>query len=182
MMGMTRVVCRRQGVGAAVKTGLGEATNRFVRVVDCDGSVDPRDLTALLEPLMCSDANIVFCSRSYEPAAVGRQQMALYRLAAPVVGRAASFKLDDLGSSVAIRRDRLSDEDINKLSSGSGWSASLFLRASSLGLRIAQVPIPLGARIGASKLRGTTRGKWKTAVDIIRVVRQYKQKSDAPPK
>jgi glycosyltransferase involved in cell wall biosynthesis len=51
-MGATVIREDRRGFGAAAHAGLLAATAEFVAFCDCDGSLDPAQLPALLAPIM----------------------------------------------------------------------------------------------------------------------------------
>jgi SAM-dependent methyltransferase len=54
---------RNQGKGAAVKTGLEAATGDVLCIQDADLEYDPRDLPALIEPILDGDFQVVYGSR-----------------------------------------------------------------------------------------------------------------------
>ncbi|MEZ4330511.1 MAG: glycosyltransferase family 2 protein [Myxococcota bacterium] len=54
---------RNRGKGAALRTGFAEVTGDYVAVQDADLEYDPRDLLALLEPLVDGRADAVLGSR-----------------------------------------------------------------------------------------------------------------------
>src|SRR5215467_6709739 len=54
---------KNQGKGAALRTGLHEATGDFVAVLDADLEYDPAELPDLLAPLISGKADVVFGSR-----------------------------------------------------------------------------------------------------------------------
>ena len=66
-MGATVVREDRRGFGAAAHAGLLAATAEFVAFCDCDGSLDPAQLPALLAPVMDGNADLVLGSRRPQP-------------------------------------------------------------------------------------------------------------------
>jgi glycosyltransferase involved in cell wall biosynthesis len=54
---------RNQGKGAAVVTGIQQATQDILLIQDADLEYDPRDYPALLEPLLDGRADVVYGSR-----------------------------------------------------------------------------------------------------------------------
>jgi len=54
---------KNQGKGAALRTGFKHATHDFVIVQDADLEYDPQEFSALMEPLIHHQADVVFGSR-----------------------------------------------------------------------------------------------------------------------
>ncbi|GAB4543239.1 MAG: glycosyltransferase family 2 protein [Anaerolineae bacterium] len=54
---------RNQGKGAAVRTGLQNATGDFLVIQDADLEYDPREYRVLLQPILEERANVVYGSR-----------------------------------------------------------------------------------------------------------------------
>lgn len=54
---------RNRGKGAALRTGIGRASGRYVLIQDADLEYDPQDYSKLLEPLRDGRADVVYGSR-----------------------------------------------------------------------------------------------------------------------
>ncbi len=146
----------RRGFGAAAHAGLLAATAEFVAFCDCDGSLDPAQLPALLAPVMDGRADLVLGSRQPQ-----RGSWPLHARIANVVlawrlRHLTGERVTDLGPMRAARR-------VEMLSLGledrrSGYPLEMFLKASLRCWRIEEVPVPYAPRTGKSKVTGTVRG------------------------
>ncbi len=57
---------RNQGKGAAIRTGLIEATGEYCTILDADLEYDPANLPLLLEPLLRGEADAVYGVRGFQ--------------------------------------------------------------------------------------------------------------------
>jgi dolichol-phosphate mannosyltransferase len=56
-----------RGKGAALRTGIAQATGEFVGIQDADMEYDPQDFHTLLQPILDDRADVVFGSRYLKP-------------------------------------------------------------------------------------------------------------------
>jgi glycosyltransferase involved in cell wall biosynthesis len=139
-----------KGNGAAVKTGLREATGRFILIADADGQHRPADATRLVSQLDVYD--LVVGARS------GQTQASLARrLGNGVLNAVASYlteqPIPDLTSGFrAARRDRLL-EFIHLLPNGFSTPTTTTLAFMRAGYSVRFEPVEASQREGVSKIR-----------------------------
>jgi glycosyltransferase involved in cell wall biosynthesis len=154
-----------RGFGAACFAGLAAARADVVCFMDCDGSLDPAELSRVAEPVQRGSADLVLGARrgSLQPHA---------RVANAVLARRIRWRcgvaLRDLGPMRAARRTELLDLGI--ADRRFGWPLEMVLRAAGRGWRIEEVAVTHRARTGRSKVTGTFRGTWRAARDMSRLL------------
>jgi glycosyltransferase involved in cell wall biosynthesis len=165
-LGAAVVAEPRRGFGAACWAGLIAATDPVVCFMDCDGSLDPRDLPRVCEPL--TGADLVLGARVPEPGAWPLHARAANRLLALELRRRAHVELRDLGPMRAAHRAPLLT--LGVADRRFGWPLEMVLRAAAAGWRIAEVPVPYHPRAGRSKVTGSVRGTLRAVRDMGRVL------------
>ncbi|MCA1719385.1 MAG: glycosyltransferase family 2 protein, partial [Actinobacteria bacterium] len=148
----------RRGYGYACLAGIIAAEEADVIVLlDGDAADDPDDLSAILEPLLANEADLVVGSRtlgSREPGSMTLQQVLGNRLAAFLMRNIYGVKVSDLGSFRAIRRDDLLALEMREMTYG--WPVEMMVKAARTGYRYREVPVRHRKRSGgASKVGGT---------------------------
>ena len=159
----------RRGFGAACFAGLAAATDDVVCFMDCDGSLDPAELSAVAAPVMEGRADLVLGARRAERGAWPLHARLGNRLVAMEVRRRTGVTLADLGPMRAARREALLDLGITDRRFG--WPLEMVLRAGRAGWRITEVPVGYHPRLGRSKVTGTVQGTLRTVRDMGRVLR-----------
>jgi glycosyltransferase involved in cell wall biosynthesis len=167
-LGATVVREERRGFGAACYAGLLAADAEVVCFMDCDGSLDPRDLPRVAEPVARADADLVLGARAIAPGAMPPHARLANRVLAFELRRRAGVKLTDLGPMRAARRAELLALGI--VDRRFGWPLEMVLRAARAEWRIAEVAVPYSARAGRSKITGTLRGTVRTIRDMRAVL------------
>lgn len=156
----------KPGFGAACFAGLLAATAPVVCFMDCDGSLDPRDLGRVVIPVLDDEADLVLGARR---AVTSEAWPAHARLANRVLAlelrRRADLRLRDIGPMRAARRRELLS--LGLLDRRFGWPLEMVLRATRSGWRVREVDVSYAARRGGrSKVSGSIRGSLLAVRDM----------------
>ncbi len=161
----------RRGFGAACYAGLLAAESELVCFMDCDGSLDPRELPEVTAPVAAGSLDL--CLGSRQP--VGRGAWPWHarlanRLLALELRRRTGATLRDLGPMRAARREPLLALELEDRAFG--WPLEMVLRADAAGWRIGEVPVAYRPRGGGtSKVSGSVVGSWRAARDMGALLR-----------
>jgi glycosyltransferase involved in cell wall biosynthesis len=168
-LGATVVSESAPGFGAAAHTGLLAATTDLVCFCDCDGSLDPRQLPSLTEPLAAGQADLVLGRRipGQRDAWPLPARLANWELARRV-RRRTGLKIRDLGPMRAARREALLS--LNLADRRFGYPLEMVMNAAAAGWRVAEVEVAYLPRIGKSKVTGTVGGCVRTVRDMSQVL------------
>lgn len=163
-----RVVAEsRPGFGSACYAGLVAARSDVVAFMDCDASLDPRDLPAVTGPVESGAADLVLGARLAEPGAWPRHARLANRLIAARLRRRTGADISDLGPMRAARREGLLALGIRDRRFG--WPLEMVVRADAAGWTIVERDVRFRPRIGRSKVTGTARGTALAMLDMARV-------------
>jgi glycosyltransferase involved in cell wall biosynthesis len=166
--GATVVVEPTRGFGAACFAGLDAATSDVVCFMDADGSLDPRQLPLVADPVTAGECDLALGARHASRGAWPIHARLMNALLARELRRRTGAPLRDLGPMRAARRLGLLDLAI--ADRRFGWPLEMVLRAARNGWVIAEVPVAYAPRIGRSKVTGTWRGTARTVHDMGRVL------------
>jgi glycosyltransferase involved in cell wall biosynthesis len=158
-----------RGFGAACFAGLVAAGSATVCFMDCDGSLDPRELPSVAGPVADGTADLVLAARRAEWGAWPLHARFANRLLALELRRRSGVVLADLGPMRAAGRHALLDLGIRDRRFG--WPLEMVLLAAADGWRIEEVPVRYRARAGRSKVTGTLRGTARATRDMAMVLR-----------
>lgn len=159
----------RRGFGSACFAGLMAATGDVVCFMDCDGSLDPVELLSL-EATFDDGADLVLGARRPERGAWPVHARIANRALAFELRRRTGLDLSDLGPMRMAGREALIDLGLRDRRSG--WPLEMVLKAAAAGWNIAEVPVPLRARSGRSKVTGTVRGTAQAIRDMSAQLRE----------
>ncbi|WP_354238439.1 glycosyltransferase family 2 protein [Arthrobacter sp. UYEF20] len=154
----------RRGFGAAAHAGLLASTAEFVAFCDCDGSLDPAQLPALLAPVMDGSADLVLGSRQPQRGSWPLHARIANGVLAWRLRRLTGERVTDLGPMRAARREALLSLALEDRRSG--YPLEMFLKASLRHWRIRELPVPYAPRTGKSKVTGTVRGTLTAVKDM----------------
>jgi len=159
---------QRPGYGSAVHAGVVAATTPIVAVIDADGSLDARELPALVAELDGADM------------AIGRRR-AVSGLRWPWharLGTAAvcwrlrtryGLPVHDIAPMRVARREALLALGVTDRRSG--YPLELLVRAAQADWRVIERDVAYGPRTGGkSKVSGSLRGSFIAALDFWRVI------------
>lgn len=162
----------RRGYGAACLRGLSALQAPDIVVfLDADGSDDPREMAALIEPITEGNADLVIGSRTLgmaAPGALTAVQRFGNALSSALMRRIWGQACTDLGPFRAIRYQILLDLQLDDLDYG--WTVQMQARAFRFGLRVLEVPARYRKRIGRSKISGTVRGVFGAGTKILTTI------------
>lgn len=159
-----------RGYGAACATGLRHSSADIVVMMDCDGSVDPTELPALVGPILRGDLDLVLARRI--PVGRGAYPWHLRvanRVLARRLTRRTGVLIDDCGPVRVARRRTLLDLQLTD--QRSGYPAETVVKAADAGYRIGQVRLSYLPRTGRSKVTGTPLGIWRAVRDSSSAIR-----------
>jgi len=158
----------QRGFGAACFAGLLAATDDVVCFMDCDASLDPRDLPRVAEPVLAGRADLMLGARQAQRGAMAPHAKLANRALTLELRRRSGVKLRDLGPMRAARRAALLELKITDRRCG--WPLEMVLLAAAQGWRIGEVGVPYSARAGRSKVTGTVRGTVRAVRDMAGVL------------
>ncbi|HEX5617590.1 MAG TPA: glycosyltransferase family 2 protein [Solirubrobacteraceae bacterium] len=156
----------RPGFGAACFTGLLAARCEVVCFMDCDASLDPRELPRVTAPVLAGEADLVLGARR---GAAPLHARIANRALAWELRRRAGVSLTDLGPMRAARTEPLLA--LGLIDRRFGWPLEMVLRAAGAGWTVREVPVGHHPRRGRSKVTGTVRGTVRAVRDMAAVLR-----------
>lgn len=146
----------------------------YVAFLDADYSDHPELLPKLIEPLALGTADFVLGSRLLgvrEKGAMPMQSIWGNRLACILIKCIWGASYTDLGPFRALRLDTLNQ--LNMKDTNFGWTVEMQVKASQLGLRVLEIPVPYRRRIGQSKISGTVSGTIRAGYKILFTIAKY---------
>ena len=157
---------RNQGKGAALKTGIAAARSGIVIWIDADDTYPPDVIPRMAEALT-SSYDLVYTTRSRANIpAFNRLAAVLFSWTARIV---YGFKPPDAFSGLCgVRKEHLQRMRLD--ATGFAIEVEVAMKAGRMRLRMLDMPIEYGTRIGQSKLNGPRAGI-EIALHLLRYLR-----------
>jgi glycosyltransferase involved in cell wall biosynthesis len=160
----------RRGFGAACVAGLEAARSELVCFMDCDGSLDPRELPAVADPVTVGAVDLCLGARRATRGAWPLHARLANRALALQLRRRVGAPLTDLGPMRCAPREPLLALGLRDRAFG--WPLEMVLRAAGAGWRIGEVPVAYGPRAGGhSKVSGTVTGSLRAVREMSALLR-----------
>jgi glycosyltransferase involved in cell wall biosynthesis len=157
------------GFGAACFAGLQAARAEVVCFMDCDASLDPRELPRVADPVSAGRVDLMLGSRRRgRDAGWPLHARAANAVLAFELRRRTGARLSDLGPMRAAPRAPLIALGLRDRRFG--WPLEMVVRAASAGWRIEEVPVSYLPREGRSKVTGTVSGTLRAVRDMAAVL------------
>jgi glycosyltransferase involved in cell wall biosynthesis len=171
------IVQRGVGYGDALICGFAHAL-RFLKpdivvMMDADGTYSPRDITALLKPILRDESDFVIGNRF---AGLEKGSMSLTNRVGNKFFSSLSrrlFNIPSLDTQSGFRAFKA--EMLNNLvfkNPGMSFASEMIVEAKNANYRITQVPVTYKTRVGKSKLKPLTDGSLILGT-LIRLYRDY---------
>jgi glycosyltransferase involved in cell wall biosynthesis len=159
----------RRGFGAACFAGLLTARSELVCFMDADGSLDPRQLPRVADPVTRGELDLCLGVRRPERGAWPMHARLANRLVAAELHRRTGAPLTDLGPMRCAARHELLALGLRDRAFG--WPLEMVLSAAAAGWTVGETAVTYRRRAGGrSKVTGSARGTWRAVRDMSRLL------------
>lgn len=153
-----------RGYGAACLKGIDYVkemapNTEIIVFLDADYSDHPEEMSAVIEPILAKDIDMVIGSRALgerEKGSLTPVQAIGNWLSTKLLGVIYKANFTDLGPFRAIKFDKLLAMDMQD--KNYGWTVEMQVKAAKQKLSFTEVPVKYRHRIGKSKVSGTVKG------------------------
>jgi glycosyltransferase involved in cell wall biosynthesis len=152
----------RRGYGAALRRGFAEARGEWLVMGDCDDTYEFGDLNDLIQPLQ-EGYDLSVGNRHAGGIAPGAMTWSHRYIGTPAISALlkvfTGLKVGD--SQCGLRAfTRTTLDRLELKTDGMELASEMILKAARRGLKVADVPVPYGERLGEAKLN-TMRDGWR---------------------
>lgn len=159
----------RPGYGAAVHTGLEHADSELVAVMDADGSLDPRALCSLAEPVTRGTADLAVGRRVPDGRRVQPWHARAGNAVLAALLRRRGAPVHDIAPIRVGRRAQL--HALGVTDRAFGYPLELLIKAARQGWRIRETDVAYRPRTGGkSKVSGSVTGTVRAVRDMSKVL------------
>jgi len=141
-----------RGYGAALKTGIRQASNPLIAIMDADGTYSSEWIPHLVKHLVTSRCDMVVGARTGKGVKIPRlrrpAKWVINRLAELVAGQS----IEDLNSGLRVFRRQVAHRFIRLLPDGFSFTSTITLAMLSNDYTVEYVPIDYHDRVGRSKI------------------------------
>ena len=142
---------QNMGYGAAIKTGIKNATNDLILIIDGDGSYPVKAIPELLKEV--DQYNMVVGARTGKEVKIQLYRRPAKRFLSVLANYLSETKIPDLNSGMRIFRRKDVEKILNILPNKFSFTTTMTLTYHTTGLLVKYVPINYYKRAGKSKIR-----------------------------
>jgi glycosyltransferase involved in cell wall biosynthesis len=171
----------KQGYGWALQRGLREASGDLIILSEPDGTFVPEDIFKLLA--YSDDFQMVLGSRTAKELIWKGANMNFFlRFGNVIVAKLLELLysgpcLTDCGCTLRLVNKQALDKIKDRLSvGGSHFLPEMVILGLKSGISMIEIPVNYRGRVGSSKITGSFRGAFITAVNMLSLIIKYKFK------
>ena len=142
---------QNMGYGAAIKTGIKNATNDLILIIDGDGSYPVKAIPELLKEV--DQYNMVVGARTGKEVKIQLYRRPAKWFLSKLANYLSETKIPDLNSGMRIFKKKDIEKFLNILPSKFSFTTTMTLAYHTTGLLVKYVPINYYTRAGKSKIR-----------------------------
>lgn len=153
----------KKGYGNAYKKGIKSARGKYIIISDSDNTYDLTDLSGFINPLISERADFIIGTRLKGMIDKGAMPWLHRYIGNPILTGILLklFKVRVSDAHCGLRAfSKEAYQKINPRTSGMEYASEMIINAAKSGLRILEIPISYGVRLGQSKLSTFSDG-WR---------------------